>query len=166
MSDAYRLSLLGLRDPERETIRACLRLLAARVPRYELVRRLDECDFVIADADHAPSVQLVVATERLGCTLFVGAVAPVGAQGFMARPLDARVLLRELDALVAQPARARPCKARPLAWPTIEARVRGQGLSPRPRRQSPRPPRPRHCWWTTARLRCVSWKHTCSTGGW
>ena len=113
MSDAYRLSLLGLRDPERETIRACLRLLAARVPRYELVTRLDECDFVIADADHAPSVQLVVATERLGCTLFVGAVAPVGAQGFMARPLDARVLLRELDALVAQPVRA------PLQGPTV-----------------------------------------------
>lgn len=102
MSDAYRLSLLGLRDLERETIHSCLRLLAARVPRYELAPWLDDCDFVIADADHAPSVQLVLATERMGRTLFVGTTAPAGAVAFMARPIDPKLLLRELDALVAQ----------------------------------------------------------------
>ncbi len=104
MSKAFRLSLLGLRDLERETIRSCLRLLAQRVPRYEVAPWLDDCDLVVADADHAPSVQLVLATERMGCTLFLGTTAPAGAVAFMARPLDAQVLLRELDALVAQPA--------------------------------------------------------------
>ena len=104
MSKAFRLSLLGLGDLERETIRSCLRLLSQRVPRYEVAPWLDDCDLVVADADHAPSVQLVQATERMGSTLFVGTTAPAGAVAFMARPLDPQVLLRELDALVAQPA--------------------------------------------------------------
>ena len=102
MPRAYRLSLLGLRDTERETLHSCLRLLRERTPHYEIATRLDECDLVIADADHPPSVQLVAATERQGCTVFVGSAAPQGAAAFVERPMDVRLLLRELDALVAQ----------------------------------------------------------------
>ena len=65
MTIVCRVSLLGLPHAERELITRCL--LAAEVGkrRYELAPLLNQADLLIADADHAPSVQLVVATERL-----------------------------------------------------------------------------------------------------
>lgn len=114
MSTVHRVAFLGLRDSERQGIVACLRLASARGPRYELTALLDEAGLLIADAEHAPSVQLVVASEMLGRTLFIGSAAPAGAAACMPRPIDPEHLLRELDALVVGPVMqtARPMPVR------------------------------------------------------
>lgn len=103
MPSIHRVAFLGLRDIERQGIAACLRLASARGPRYELTAVLDEASLLIADAEHPPSVQVVVASEMLGRTLFIGPSAPAGAAACMPRPIDPQHLLRELDALMAEP---------------------------------------------------------------
>ena len=103
MSTAYRVAFLGLRALERETLDACLRLTQQRTPRYERVAMLDDAELLVADADDPPAVQLVVASERLATTVFVGAAAPAGAAAWLSRPIDVQHLLRELDGLVVRP---------------------------------------------------------------
>lgn len=104
MSSAVRhVALLGLKNAEREAIAQCLREATDRTPRYALAQHADEGELIVADASHAPSVQLVVATNRLPVTLFVGAPAPPGALACISRPVNNEHLLRELDFLVAQP---------------------------------------------------------------
>ena len=103
MPTVHRVSLLGLNDAEREAITQCLHEAGTRTPRYALAQRLDEGDLIVADASHPPSVQLVMATERLPVTLFVGAAAPPGAVACISRPIDTAHLLRELDFLVRLP---------------------------------------------------------------
>ena len=103
MPTVHRVSLLGLNDAERELITHCLRTTAARTPRYTLATLIDDSDLIVADASHAPSVQLVLATERLPATLFVGTPAPPGAVACISRPIDIQHLLRELDFLVGLP---------------------------------------------------------------
>lgn len=103
MPSLHRVSLLGFDDAERETISHCLHTTAARTSRYALATFLDDCDLIVADASHPPSVQLVMATERLPATLFVGTAAPTGAVACISRPIDIQHLLRELDFLVGLP---------------------------------------------------------------
>ena len=108
MPAPYQVAFIGLSDAERATITATLRLLPEdRTPRYVLTPVFDDADFVIADAEHTPSVKLVLATERLRFALWVGTPPPMGSVAVVDRPLDARHLLRELDTLVAQ-GRAQP----------------------------------------------------------
>jgi two-component system cell cycle response regulator len=94
------VAFLGLSPDERETIAACLRLTAGRKPRYELTHVLDDARCLIADAQHPPTVQLVLITERLPQTVWVGAAPPQGAVAQVPRPIDPGRLLRELDHLV------------------------------------------------------------------
>lgn len=111
MTTLHRIALLGFSAFERTTMSSYLRLAATRNPRYEQVQMLPEADFVVADADHEPSVKLVMAVERLPETVFVGSAAPTGAVAWMTRPIDPLRVLRELDALAtrrqSQPAPAR-----------------------------------------------------------
>jgi CheY-like chemotaxis protein len=108
MPAPYQVAFIGLSDAERTTIATTLRLLPRdRTPHYGLTTVFDDADFVIADAEHTPSVKLVLATERLRLALWVGTPPPMGSVAVVDRPLDARHLLRELDALVAQ-GRAQP----------------------------------------------------------
>jgi CheY-like chemotaxis protein len=100
MSRVYRVALLGFSDFERNTLASYFRLAGNRDPRYEQVRLLDNSDFVIADSDHGPSVQLVLATDRLADTVFVGSQPPAGCTAWMKRPIDPLHVLRELDAMV------------------------------------------------------------------
>ena len=95
--------LLGLHDDEREAITQCLREARAGAPLYAVAARLEAGDLVVANASHPPSVQLVMATDRLSTTLFVGAAAPPGAVACISRPIDTGHLMRELDFLVGQP---------------------------------------------------------------
>lgn len=119
MPAPYQVAFIGLSDAERATIAATLRLLPEdRTPHYALTPVFDDADFVIADAEHTPSVKLVLATERLRFALWVGTPPPLGSVAVVDRPLDARHLLRELDALVAQgrePARPRGLQP-PAGW--------------------------------------------------
>jgi CheY-like chemotaxis protein len=110
MTTLHRIALLGFSAFERNTLGSYFRLASTRNPRYEQVQILNEADFVVADADHAASVQLVQAVERMPETVFVGARPPDGAIAWMARPIDPMRVLRELDVMAARrlaaPARA------------------------------------------------------------
>ncbi len=97
---AFKVAFLGFSDFERSALMSYFRLALNRSPAYAQVGTLTDAEFLVADADHAPSVQLVVATERQGETVFVGAQAPEGAAAWTMRPIDALQVMRELDALV------------------------------------------------------------------
>jgi DNA-binding response OmpR family regulator len=105
MPSVLRVALLGFNAIDRATISAGFRL----VDDFVLVPGLDDGALVLADADHAPAVQLVLATDRLADTVFVGRAAPAGAAAWVPRPIDARLLLRELAGLRAR--RQEPAEA-------------------------------------------------------
>ena len=102
MSAPVRVALLGFSNFERSALAACFRLAGVREPHYEQATDLAQADLLVADADHAASVQLVQATERLVDTVFIGAQPPEDARAWMARPIDPLHVMRELDAMVAQ----------------------------------------------------------------
>ena len=108
MSALVRVALLGFSNFERTTLSACFRLGAGRVPNYVQVTDPEQAECLVADADHAPSVQLVQVTERVHDTVFIGAEPPDEARAWMARPIDPLHLMRELDAIVAQRAGGPP----------------------------------------------------------
>lgn len=101
MQLAMQVCFLGLSATERETVAACLRVIGVRTPRYEITHVLDDARCVIADAEHRPSVELVLVTEKLDRTVFVGGTPPAGAFAHAPRPIDPARLLRELDLIVA-----------------------------------------------------------------
>ena len=108
MTTPHRIALLGFSAFERSTLASYFRLASTRDPRYDQVQMLPEADFVIADADHETSVQLVKSVERLPETVFIGARAPEGAIAWLPRPIDPMRVLRELDTMAA---RRRPARA-------------------------------------------------------
>lgn len=99
MSLKFRVAFLGFTEFERSALGSYFRL-ANREPRYVQVQMLTDADFLVADADHGPSVQLVVATDRMAETVFIGSQAPPGTVAWMMRPIDALHVVRELDAMV------------------------------------------------------------------
>jgi CheY-like chemotaxis protein len=106
MPQPHRIALLGFSAAERKLLSDAFEALPARTPAYSIgptmLPMLDDADFIIADADHAASVQLVVVTERVGDTVFIGArPPPFGAAAWMPRPIDAPHVMRELNALLA-----------------------------------------------------------------
>jgi len=105
MSAVLRVALLGFNNIERAAIKAAFAQAALRRPGYALVADLETSDLVLADAEHMAAVRLVLATERLADTVFVGqsqAMAVTGAAAWLSRPIAAAHLLREFDALLAQ----------------------------------------------------------------
>jgi CheY-like chemotaxis protein len=95
-----RVALLGFGDFERSALVSYLRLSRARGPGYEEAASLAHADFVIADADHAGTVDTVLGADRVADTVFIGSLAPDGALGWMMRPIDPLQVFRELDATV------------------------------------------------------------------
>ncbi len=118
-----RVAFLGFSDFERSALASYFRLAAEREPRFELVVTLTDADYLVADADHGPSVQLVVVTERLAETVFIGSPAPEGAAASMRRPIDALHVMKALDALVQARNGAAPVAAMapPVARPPVRA---------------------------------------------
>src|SRR5687768_10728299 len=100
--ERYTVALQGFSPFERSALSSFFRLAAKRTPSYEQVDRLDRCDFVIADADHDPSLNAVLSAGRAHDTVFVGARAPQGAMAWLPRPIDPMHIVRELDSLVEQ----------------------------------------------------------------
>lgn len=105
MPELHRVALLGFSAAERATLVTAFAGRRSHGPQFEMMAAmlpmLDDADVLIADADDAPTVQLVVVTERVGDTLFIGSrPAPFGAAAWMPRPIDPQHVLRELDALV------------------------------------------------------------------
>ena len=129
-----RVAFLGFSDFERTSLATCFRLAAEREPRYELVYTLTDADLLVADADHSPSVQLVVVTERVGETVFIGSQAPEGAASSLRRPIDALHVMRTLDLLARASGRAPP--------PTVATRA--PKLAPSVRADPPAAADPEH----------------------
>ncbi len=105
MPEFYRVVLLGFSAAERHTLVAGFEAARSHGSRFQvqaaMLPLLDDADYIIADADDAPTVQLVVVTERVGDTVFIGSrPAPFGAAAWMPRPIDPAHVLRELHALL------------------------------------------------------------------
>jgi CheY-like chemotaxis protein len=100
MSVPYLVALQGFSAFERSALGSYFRLAGKRSPSYEQVDSLVDCQFVIADADHAGVVQAIVLAGRVGDTVFIGARAPDNATAWMMRPIDPLHVMRELDAMV------------------------------------------------------------------
>lgn len=97
----HRVAFLGFSEFERQALASYFRLTHNRSPAYQQVATLTDADFLVADADHGPSVALVQAIERMDETVFIGNPGPEGARACMKRPIDALQVMRELDRLVA-----------------------------------------------------------------
>lgn len=104
----HRVAYLGFSELERQALSTCLGLTAERDPAFVHVSTLSDADLLVADADHAPSVQLVEATDRMAQAVFIGAQAPAGSVAWTPRPVDGPRVLRELDRLVGAQAGAIP----------------------------------------------------------
>ncbi|MDE2368637.1 MAG: response regulator [Burkholderiales bacterium] len=101
-----RVALLGFSDFERGALASYFRLASHREPSYVFEPMLTEADYLVADADHLPSVQLVEAIERMDEAIFIGHLPPAGAMAWMSRPIDPLKVLRELDSMVERAGRA------------------------------------------------------------
>jgi CheY-like chemotaxis protein len=86
----HRLVLLGFSAFETSTLASSFRLGGSRSHRYELVPTLAGSELALVAADHAASVQAVLAADR-----------QAGAGAWLPRPIATSLVLRELDALVA-----------------------------------------------------------------
>lgn len=96
----YTVALQGFSDFERSALSSFFRLAAQREPAYEQGPSLDDCDFVVADADHPQAIDAVEGADRAGDTVFVGARPPAHAGAWLHRPFEPTHIVRELDALV------------------------------------------------------------------
>jgi CheY-like chemotaxis protein len=108
MPDPIRLALVGLNDAERAVVAAA----AATVPGLSLVHDIDHAQLLVADAEHTPSVKLVLAAEKLKRTLWVGTPPPMGSVAVVERPLQADAVREALTTLLPRPAAA-PAPAAP-----------------------------------------------------
>ncbi|MFN9745650.1 MAG: response regulator [Betaproteobacteria bacterium] len=102
-----RLALVGLSDAERRLVAEVVALL----PGVDLVLDIDRAQRLVADAEHTPSVKLVLAAEMLKRTLWVGTPPPMGSVAVVDRPLDPLALQAALTALLPRHA---PAPAPPL----------------------------------------------------
>jgi len=118
---ALRVALVGFSEFERTTLSTCFRLAAEPEQRYELVNDVSSANLLVADADNSPSVQLVVVTERLAETVFIGSHPPPGATGSMRRPIDTLHVMRALDALANRDSPVAPQAPATLAEAAVES---------------------------------------------
>ena len=133
MPAPYSVALLGFSPFERNTLASYFRLATHRSPSYTLVQMLSEPDFMVADADHGPSVRLAMAEDMLARTVFIGAQAPTGATAWMRRPIDPLHVMRELDAMVALHAAGPAPQPQPQPQPQAAAPPVALVAAPQPR---------------------------------
>lgn len=98
----YTVALLGFSEFERSGMSSFFRLAEARTPVYAEATQPDQADFLVANADHAPTVASVRQGERLLDTVFIGAHPPPGAVACLHRPIEPTHIVRELDLLLEQ----------------------------------------------------------------
>jgi CheY-like chemotaxis protein len=96
-----RVVFLGFSAFEHSALSSAFRLNTHRSPRYEVVPGVAAAHFLVANSDHASTVQAVLAAGRLEQTVFIGNQAPTGGAVWMRRPIDPLHVMRELDALAA-----------------------------------------------------------------
>jgi len=104
MSAPLRLALVGLSPAERVLVQQAL----ATLPGVQLEPDVDQAPWLVADAEHTPSVKLVLAAEKLKRTLWVGTPPPMGSVAVVDRPLQAAALRQALQALLPLPPASPP----------------------------------------------------------
>jgi two-component system, cell cycle response regulator len=112
MTPTLRVALHGFSDFEQRALASFFRLAAPPALALELVADIAAAQLIVADADHAGTVERLRAAQRLADTVFVGTRAPDGAAARLPRPIDALHVLRELETL-AQRRRAAPSEPDP-----------------------------------------------------
>lgn len=98
----YTVALLGFSDFEHSALASFFRLAEARTPAYEEAGGLDAADFVVVNADHAPTLASVRDAGRLRDAVLIGAHVPADAAARLQRPIAPTHIVRELDALLEQ----------------------------------------------------------------
>ena len=150
MNPTLRVALHGFSDFEQRALGSFFRLAAPPALRLELVPDIASAQFVVADADHPGTIEVLLVAARVADTVFIGAHAPQGAAARLQRPIDALHLLREIEALAAQRV-APPAEAadpqRPEPAAAAVPRVASSDVAPRvapaatpqpaPRRRAP-----------------------------
>ena len=116
MLPPIRVCLQGFSAFEHGTLSSSLRLAVHRLPRYMPVDDEAQADLFVVDADNAVALADLVRWGRLEDAVFVASQLDGEGEGWMARPLDPGLLLRELDRLTAL--RRGMASARPLAAAT------------------------------------------------
>ena len=99
MTVPIRVCLRGFSAFEQGALASSLRLAVHRTPRYLPVVEMSQSDLIVVDADHAEALADVVRTGRLEHTVYIAAHVERDSTGWLARPLDPTLLLRELDRL-------------------------------------------------------------------
>jgi CheY-like chemotaxis protein len=98
----YTVALLGFSAFEHSALASFFRLAEARTPAYEETGSLDTADFVVVNADHAPTVTAVRDAGRLRDAVLIGAQVSPDAAARLQRPIAPTHIVRELDALLEQ----------------------------------------------------------------
>jgi CheY-like chemotaxis protein len=120
MNPTLRVALHGFSDFEQGALGSFFRLAAPLT--LELVPDLASAQWVVADADHAGTVQALLVAARVADTVFIGARAPQGAAALLPRPIDALQVLREIEALSARRRMPPSSPADPQARVTVARR--------------------------------------------
>ena len=122
----FEVALLGFGNFERSALVSYLRLSGSRTAAYRQTESVSEADFLVADTDHAGTLDAVLGADRVADTVFIGSLAPEGALAWMMRPIDPLQVFRELDAAVSlRRERAADPQARP-----VPATARDPALGP------------------------------------
>lgn len=116
MTPSTQVVFLGFSAFEHSALSSAFRLNTHRTPRYDVVPGVAAARFLVANSDHATTLQAVLAAGRLADTVFIGSQAPADAAAWLRRPIDALHVMRELDALAsAALLKVRALPARPQA---------------------------------------------------
>ena len=118
MSTPVRIALIGFTKFERATFESFFRLAAKRTPAYALAESVSDCDAAVVNADDGPGVLEVVHSNKLHCTMMLGATPRPGAALQLQRPINLMLIVRALDRMVQQ------------AAPTPAANLVDSGVSP------------------------------------
>lgn len=125
------VALQGFSEFERSGLTSFFRLAADRTPAYRQVSRVEDADFIIADADDAGSLRGTLALDRAEDTVYVGRNAPLGALHWLPRPIEPTRIVRALDAIISQRKAAPPLSLAALSMAAL-ARLDAGDTAPAP----------------------------------
>lgn len=110
MTFVHRVAFVGFTPFERDTLESDFRLAAAREHTgYVIGQEVQDCDLLVANAEHPEVLLAIGRAGRMRDTVLVGGPdAPASVGAHLARPIDARQIRRALDALSQRQASPRP----------------------------------------------------------
>lgn len=100
MSSTHAVCLVGFSDFERQALGRQLAVARPRLPAYRVVKQIGDAGFLVVDGASRVAVEHAERAGRVADSVYVGGQAPEAALARVPRPIDPRLLLRELDAAV------------------------------------------------------------------